>query len=318
MINSTVGWLPLSFSPDSRALAVGDIDGIDLWEIGSEKKIFHFPLARFDKLSLAYHPGGCLIAITNGCQIEIFDPLKKQHVLSYRTGERLSTAYSLAYSPDGKFLAVGGDRGDVSIWEISSSEKIYSFQLPICQQNTPINKIIYSPDGLFLVTCDDNSYLRFWDITNYSEVLSCQIVHFWEGLGFEAEKIRTAAFSSDNRWFAAGGGIIIQLWERLSPLELKLVQEFNAGTSELLFSPDGKFLIGHEGPFASKENRNKIHFWNILHPQDSRIFFVDDEEIFCSLAISPNGRYLAAGSIHRDIWMWDLFEGREFWFNPDS
>src|SRR5690606_31869185 len=75
-------------------------------------------------------------------------------------------AKGLAISPDGRFVAVGGDNGAVclSLYEIIDDELV-ALDAPATQPPDQVESLAFSPDSLYLAiahrTSNTNSYYKF-------------------------------------------------------------------------------------------------------------------------------------------------------------
>lgn len=217
------GVTALAFSPDSRTLAVA--------YIGMAAYIS-------DEVNYLY-----LYDISTGVLIKSFG--------NVRTGFPMD---SIAYSPDGKYLADGSSEGDIRIWNIESGK----LNKTIKAHSGSIQSLVYSPDGKWIasgtetgairgklnkatgefVKRENTDPIRIWDAS------SGKLVATLEGY---AGSVRTLAFSWNGKYLAAGtGDKTIRIWDAatwqlLDSLTLKYIP-MSVG-----FSPDGKYLAAGAG-----------------------------------------------------------------------
>jgi WD40 repeat protein len=100
----------LAFSLDGKMLATGCRDGtVCLWDVQEKKRLAAFhaqPLGKWIQ-GLAFTPDGKrLVVCGDGYVIRVYDVMAQKYLLSFHS--IVNGADSLAVSPDGKLLAVGG------------------------------------------------------------------------------------------------------------------------------------------------------------------------------------------------------------------
>lgn len=128
----------LTYSADGKSLAVGD----DLWGIGLEIRdaatgavLATAPLQSHDVQAIAFSPDGTMVAAAGNIysgSVSFFEalfgggPEGTAGIWDAATGKPLVSlqkngpgVQSLAFSPDGKWIAVGDQNGVVSIWDVA-------------------------------------------------------------------------------------------------------------------------------------------------------------------------------------------------------
>ncbi|MCT7983678.1 WD40 repeat domain-containing protein [Laspinema sp. A4] len=253
-----------------------------------------------------------------------------------------ATIHSLAFSPDGRFIALGGGRNDprIEIWDLQQEKRIRHW-------NTYQNRVLalaFSPDGNTLVSSSDGGAIEVWDVQegkllhrfleHRSNVLSLAIspdgrnlvsggldgIRFWDLLDYQLiqvllnlQPIYSVAFRGDGQLIAAGthqGNII--LWPVIpgegtaivgNPLSTSF--QHDRGITTLDFTPDGNRLIA--GSFDAT-----IKCWDLVN-RELHYSLVDHPSWIKSLKINPNGQLFASAS--RDgIRFWNIETGEAVGF----
>src|SRR5262249_42479651 len=147
----------VAFSPDSKILASGSLDGtVKLWDPVTGQELATIVCTRrpYGVRSMAFSPDGKTLATSNNDNntVKLWDVTtrKERGVLKGHTGETLT----VAFSPDGKMLATGSGTGDGSV-------KLWSWNGTTAQERVTIHAVgwgrpvQFSPDSKTLATDAD-------------------------------------------------------------------------------------------------------------------------------------------------------------------
>lgn len=203
----------------------------------------------------------------------------------------------IAYSPDGKHLAVASDIG---VWIYDAQTGTEQAPIPAPQGNV-FRRIAFSPNGHTLAVIGDMREIQLWDYR--SQTLKGSIAE----PGNSPTKV---VFSPDGRTIA--GTDIDQntvIWDvKTMMLKCELVGSYDTQNSEgmeyfsVAYSPDGNtFAIGSED--------GTIRMWdtttgNLKHT------FIGNITSVGSFCFSPDGKTIATRSFTGTLWLWDTTTGR--------
>ncbi|MEO0869171.1 MAG: pentapeptide repeat-containing protein, partial [Cyanobacteria bacterium J06642_11] len=71
----------------------------------------------------------------------------------------LGTVNSVAFSPDGRRLAIGESNGSVQVWDIATSQVV----LLCTGHSREVLSVAFSPDGKRLASAGDDKTVKLWD-----------------------------------------------------------------------------------------------------------------------------------------------------------
>ena len=117
----------------------------------------------FGIVSLAVSADGHLLGLSGwkGLQVRQFRTGRLLHEIPSK-----GSAGVLAFSPDGKYLARGRARGDISLWHMAQANLERQFNVPC-----GINCLAFSADGKLLAAGGDDRAVHLWDLASGKETL---------------------------------------------------------------------------------------------------------------------------------------------------
>lgn len=369
------------YSPDGQRLATaggepGQPGTIKIWE--SATGMLHATLTGHGDAitSLAYHPGGRLLASGSFDKtVKIWDLDTKQELASFRghTGHVASVSFSsqdavvasgggdgtlriwnygpkgtkaplkvwaahpgevtgVAFSPDATLLASSGLDGVVNLWnpngELHSAYKDHDGEA-LCVAFDNAGKVLASGGGRGIGRGD----------VNLRDVASGKLLMSRYGL---SDRVLSVALSKDGKLAAGGKDGMVNIWDQALSSEPLTFRGDPHLVSAVAFSPDGQHLAwaGRSGRVASATNSGgleslrlasfpmealafssagqllacaggttkeprPIQVWNLEQPKSPTLLKGHSGSIL-AVALTPRGRYLAAGGSDHLIRIYDL------------
>jgi hypothetical protein len=154
-------------------------------------------------------------------------------------------AKALAFSPDGRKLALAGNYGNPSVYLLDLTHLKEPFKDQFSElkghravELAPrgIHALAFAPDGQTLASgSNQDRSVRLWDMARLPNSTSC------EG---DAGLVTTVVFSASGKTLASAdeGGKVI-LWDPASKKKLRDWKFSGSGVSTLAFAPDGRHLL---------------------------------------------------------------------------
>jgi WD40 repeat protein len=158
----------LDMASGGKAIAVVREKQIQLWDIATLKllKSAPFPHTRVD--AAAFSPDGKLLAISHRQELALWQWEENRH-------ERIElgrSVGSLAFSPDGRFLAEGPTSGEnIQIREVET-RKVVQVLGSGAKHSMNVSGLAYTQGGRVLIACDN--------IPGTNENASLQRINFWD------------------------------------------------------------------------------------------------------------------------------------------
>ena len=281
----------LAFSSDGRTVAGGQSDGkIFLWSVESGTFLRATPavansIGSHPILNLAFSSDGeTLAAGVEDGTLRLYDVKTAAHLDTI--GYIPSNIRSIAFSPDGKTLAIGSgyNAGAISLWDTASSTLLYSFRA----DTSTVNSVVFSPDGKTLVSGGRDNHLRLWDVEtgNLLQAFPPRLLP-----NQAINEIHNISFSPDGKTLVIVQDEFIDLRDMETDTILcstgfsssTSFSKVNISDGRVAFSPDGKTLvIGHFG-----HPKGIIHLYDVEKCLFLSTFSSTYGDVFKDITFSP-------------------------------
>ncbi len=73
---------------------------------------------------------------------------------------------SVAFSPDGKYLASGSKDKTIKLWNVQSQKQVITLQ----DDSLCVYSVAFSPDGKYLASGSLDKTVKLWSMENFQEI----------------------------------------------------------------------------------------------------------------------------------------------------
>ncbi len=199
----------------------------------------------------------------------------------------------LAFSPDGKYLAVGSGMlgGTLQVFDLTSGKEVHTLRVP---NGHWVFRLMFFPGGTHLAGQGDEQVL-IWDLKTGKRIRTYQS---------SRESMNALALSPDGRKLAtANEEAGISLWDDSSEEETATIKGGERSILTIVFSPDGKTLL-------TGCVDHTLRLFDMMTNKESKHLEGHDSPVV-AVAFSPDGKLAASGDTNGRIRIWDLAKGKE-------
>jgi WD40 repeat protein len=286
-----------AFSRDGKLLATkGTYDSISLWDTSTGQVLRTLPTPFINMQALAFSPDGKTLAgggyrtLAYSSEILLWDVQSGELERSLKESSKTKQAEvtTIAFSPDGKKLALGGAVGQferineisgrfnnsygmAQLWDVKSGVLLAEIGRPI--HRVRVTTLAFSPDGARLATGSEDKTVGLWDVQTYRSL-------------------------GDATFYGADG----------DGGEIRELDMPGVGVKDVTFSPDGKSL-------KVLTNNKVVKSWDVSAPRPQsdpiRQLLPGGGSRYSAIAFAPNSYWLVSGEYGKRVRFWTVNDRQE-------
>jgi hypothetical protein len=246
--------------------------------------------------------------------------------------------WSVAFSPDGKTIAAGGEDRAILLWDAATSKELRKVTANgcVCLAWSPDGKLLasgpggaskvhdpqlwdpatgkevrrctghtnicyfvaFSPDGKLLASASVDQTVRLWDVGTGKEV---------RAMSGHTNNVLRVAYAPDGKTVASvGDDQTVRLWDPAAGKEKYVLSGHAGQVLAVAFSPDSRLV-------ASGGGDGTVRLWDVGSGRELRRFATAPPQQVASLCFSRDGRNVAAGLANGHAALIEVATGRERW-----
>jgi WD40 repeat protein len=277
-----------AFRPDGTMLSSLGFDGsVLIWDMATRTRSAFIPRGIGPAHFIAFSPDNRVLAGANvNAVVSLYDLDRDLARTLDDIPAATVAATCVAFSADGKTLAVGQEDGKITLWNVATGHK----RSTLGGHESFVVSLAFAPDGATLASSGNGCLTRIWDVATASERFS-----------FTGRTNTSAAlcFSPDSRLLATSDHITptVRLWNMESGTEHASLKGPAGAVVGVAISPDGTTV-------AAAGYQGAVTFWDLesLEIRPGKLWHAGVRTI----AFAPDGRTLATGGFDGTIKLWDF------------
>jgi WD40 repeat protein len=196
----------VAFSPDGRTLASGAWDNtIKLWDVARGTEKVELTGHKNPVFHVAFSPTEPKLASSDGETLKLWD------LTTYKPLQELDHGSTIAFSPNGRTLAVADYEKKIELWDVDAWHKTQTFE-----GGTDATSMFFSAEGNSLAAIGADGTVTFWNLAT-----GRQLATFFPG-----DNGDWAVLDPEGRFDASPGGMNLMHWVvGLEPIDLTQLKE---------------------------------------------------------------------------------------------
>ena len=223
-------------SPDGATLLLTSLRQTEVWPLATGKS----HSGAFAAGPQAFSPDGKRLAAR--CDAKPCLALVQAGAFPSNLPWNLAQPTTMAFSPNGRVMAIGTQDGPVHLWSTDRGAVVGSLQ----GSKSPISAVAFSPDGSRLASRASDGMVRLWDVATRKEIAKAS--------ASVNDSDSSIAFSPGGKTLALADDKSVRLWDTEKGTDAVKLQGHTDTVRSVAFSQDGTVLVSTAG---------EVIFWSV-------------------------------------------------------
>ncbi len=288
--------------------------------------------------ALAFSPDGNDVAVSGYHEVNLWKT--SDGTIGRRLTGHAERIYKIAYSADGKWLAVAsGDPGQFGTARLSTAEPSGGGKAvrDLVETTDSVLAVAFSPDSKLVAAAGADRAIRIWEVESGKQVALVEDHADWIlDIAFSpdgkklasasrdktakvfdvakkeslvtfpghAQTVYSVAFSPDGKQvFSAGEDNLIRVWNVDDDAkQVRQMGGFGGAVFKIALSPDGKAL-------AACSSDKSVRIFDPTNGNQKQVLSGHNDWVY-AIAFAPDGKSLASGSWDGEVRLWNLADGK--------
>ncbi len=203
-----------------------------------------------------------------------------------------SSMYTVAWSPNGTWIASAGDGGTIQVWASSSKSLLNEFN----GGSAKVYSVAWSPNGSRLASGHSDGSVQVWDISSGNRVF------YQKG---HSKNVNSVSWSSDGAYVVSGSGdSTAKVWNISANSLVYTYRGHSTYINSVAWSHNGTYV-------ASAGGGGDVQVWTVTNAQ-LVYTYTGHSDVILSAVWSPDDSRIASGSQDRTVQVWGATNGNRF------
>jgi len=200
-----------------------------------------------------------------------------------------SKMYAAAWSPNGTWIASGGNSSLVEIWAATSKSSLFSYN----GGSAKVYSVAWSPDGMRIASGHSDGSVQIWDVNSQKRTF------YQKGHTYQ---VNSVAWSPNGAYVVSGSGdATVKVWDATAGTLLYTYTGHAHYVNSVAWSHNGNYIVSGSGDATAQ-------VW--IPTTGQRILsYTGHSDVVLSVAWAPNDTSIASGSKDNTAQLWDSTTG---------